>query len=182
MLCHFCNREQSAKLAHLTISVNVSARQFHQANFANQVLATLERHGADANRLILELTESLLLSNVNDVIAKMQTLQVRGVRFSLDDFGTGFSSLSYLKRLPLHELKIDQSFVRDILLDPNDAAIAKTVIVLAQALGLRVVAEGVENLVQKELLMAQGCHVFQGYFFSRPVPVKDFEACAAGNG
>jgi len=167
------------QFAQLTLSVNVSARQFYQADFASQVMATLERHGADGHRLILELTESVLLSNVSDVVAKMQVLQVMGVRFSLDDFGTGFSSLSYLKRLPLHELKIDQSFVRDILVDPNDAAIAKTVIVLAQALGLRVVAEGVETQAQKELLLAHGCPVFQGYFFSHPVPVEDFEAFAA---
>lgn len=161
--------------AHLMLSVNVSARQFHQADFANQVVDALERHGANGSRLVLELTESVLVSNVSDVIAKMQVLQSRGIRFSLDDFGTGYSSLSYLKRLPLHELKIDQGFVRDILIDPNDAAIAKMVIVLAETLGLNVVAEGVETLAQKNALLAQGCRLFQGYLFARPLPVVDFE-------
>lgn len=162
------------ELAHLTLSVNVSARQFHQPDFATQVLSTLERHGALGTHLILELTESVLVANVGDVIAKMQVLQASGIRFSLDDFGTGYSSLGYLKRLPLHELKIDQSFVRDILLDPNDAAIARMVIVLAETLGLRVVAEGVETRQQKLALFSQGCRAFQGYLFARPMPLSDF--------
>ena len=122
-----------------------------------------------------ELT-NVLVANIGDVVAKMQVLQTSGIRFSLDDFGTGYSSLGYLKRLPLHELKIDQGFVRDILVDPNDAAIAKMVIVLADTLGLRVVAEGVETLAQKEALLAQGCHAYQGYLVARPMPISDFEA------
>ena len=167
-----------ADLAHLTLAVNVSSRQFHQSDFVTQVLGTLTRTGAKPAGLKLELTESLLVSNINDVIEKMSELKRHGVGFSLDDFGTGYSSLSYLKRLPLDQLKIDQSFVRDILEDPNDAAIAQMVIVLAQTLGLQVIAEGVETLAQKDALLAQGCQAYQGYLFSRPVPVQSFEAYA----
>ena len=166
---------QIPEFSHLTLSVNVSARQFHQPDFASQVLATIERHDVPGSHLILELTESVLVANVGDVIAKMQVLQTSGIRFSLDDFGTGYSSLGYLKRLPLYELKIDQSFVRDILVDPNDAAIARMVIVLAETLGLRVVAEGVETRQQKEALLAQGCRAYQGYLFAPPMPLSDFE-------
>lgn len=162
-------------LSDLTLSVNVSERQFRQEHFVEQVLATLERTGAPGNRLKLELTEGLLVTNIEDIIDKMQALQKQGVGFSLDDFGTGYSSLSYLKRLPLHQLKIDQSFVRDVLVDPNDAAIAKMVIVLADSLGLSVIAEGVETEAQRIFLQAQGCHDYQGYLFSRPVPIEEFE-------
>ena len=162
--------------AHLNLSVNVSARQFHQVDFVNQVRAVLARTGADPRRLKLELTEGLLVSNIVDVIAKMTTLKSIGVGFSLDDFGTGYSSLSYLKRLPLDQLKIDQGFVRDILIDPNDAAIAKMVIVLADSLGLDCIAEGVETEAQRDFLAGQGCHAYQGYLFSRPLPVAAFEA------
>lgn len=168
-------------LAHLTISVNVSTRQFNQPDFVDQVLSVLARTGASPNRLKLELTESLLVSNFDDVIAKMNTLQTHGVGFALDDFGTGYSSLSYLKRLPLDQIKIDQSFVRDILIDPNDAAIAKMVIVLADSLGLLVVAEGVETQAQKDALAKQGCHAYQGYLFSRPLPIDEFEAFLSRN-
>ncbi len=163
-------------LADLTLSVNVSARQFQQADFVDLVLGVLARTGARASRLRLELTESLLVSNFDDVIAKMNALQGHGVGFALDDFGTGYSSLAYLKRMPLDQLKIDQGFVRDILVDPNDAAIARMVIVLADSLGLRVMAEGVETQAQKEFLAAQGCHAYQGYLFSRPLPIAAFEA------
>ena len=123
-------------LAHLTIAVNVSARQFHDEGFVDQVLAALARSGARPQRLKLELTESLLVDDVDQVIAKMSVLKAKGVDFSLDDFGTGYSSLSYLKRLPLDQLKIDQSFIRNILTDTNDAAIARMVVVLAESLGL----------------------------------------------
>jgi len=159
----------------LQVAVNVSSRQFQRPDFVEQVLDTLERTGANPRRLELELTESLLVENVDDVIEKMTALKTRGVRFSLDDFGTGYSSLSYLKRMPLDTLKIDRSFVRDLLTDPNDAAIAKTVVALAHALGLNVIAEGVETMAQKNLLAALGCHTYQGFLFSRAVPAEDFE-------
>lgn len=164
------------EFAHLTISVNVSARQFHQNEFVEQVLAVLSKTGANPKRLKLELTESMLVRDVEGVIAKMSTLGIKGVRFSLDDFGTGYSSLSYLKRLPLDQLKIDQGFVRNILTDANDAAIAKTVIALANSLGLSVIAEGVELDAQRDFLAGLGCHAYQGYLFSRPVPLDAFEA------
>ena len=163
---------------HLTIAVNVSAQQFHQRDFVDQVLKVLDGTGANPKRLKLELTESLLVSSVQEVIEKMFALKGKGVGFSLDDFGTGYSSLSYLKRLPLDQLKIDQSFVRDVLSDPNDAAIANTIIALAKSLGLGVMAEGVETAAQRDFLASSGCHAYQGYFFSRPLPLKDFEAFA----
>lgn len=163
-------------LAHLVLSVNVSARQFHQSDFVEQVLQTLERSGADPQRLKLELTESVLVSNVEDVITKMNVLKGRGMRFSIDDFGTGYSSLSHLKRLPLDQLKIDQGFVRDILVDTNDAAIARMVIALGNSLGLDVIAEGVETLAQRDFLAQLGCQHYQGYLFCRPVSVVEFES------
>jgi len=165
-------------MAHLTVAVNVSPRQFHQSDFVDQVLAALARVGANPQRLKLELTEGMLISNIEDVISKMSALKARGIGFSLDDFGTGYSSLSYLKRLPLDQLKIDQGFVRDIMVDPNDAAIAKMVIALADSLGLEVIAEGVETADQRDFLAEQGCHAYQGYLFSRPLPVLEFEAFA----
>lgn len=164
--------------AHLTIAVNVSARQFHQPDFVDQVLMVLAQTGANPERLKLELTESLLVTDVEDVIQKMTTLKARGVSFSLDDFGTGYSSLSYLKRLPLDQLKIDQGFVKNILTDANDAAIAKMVVALAESLGLTVIAEGVELEAQKDFLATQGCHAYQGYLFTRPLPIEEFEAYA----
>ena len=162
--------------AHLTLAVNVSARQFCLPNFVDLVLALIDKTGIRADRLKLELTESLLLDNAEDIITKMSALKTRGVCFSLDDFGTGYSSLSYLKRLPLDQLKIDQSFVRDLLTDPNDAAIAQTIVALGQSLGLAVIAEGVETATQRDILASLGCLAYQGYFFSRPVPLDDFEA------
>ena len=165
---------QSATEA-LSIAVNVSARQFRHPDFVAQVLEVLRQTGARPQRLKLELTESLLLQDVEDIIGKMNALKARGVGFSLDDFGTGYSSLSYLKRLPLDQLKIDQSFVRDVLSDPNDAAIAKTILALAQSLDLQVVAEGVETQGQLEFLKRNGCKAFQGYLFGRPAPVRVLE-------
>jgi diguanylate cyclase (GGDEF)-like protein/PAS domain S-box-containing protein len=163
-------------MAHLTMAVNVSVRQFQQDDFVDQVLAALKRSGARGDRLRLELTESVLVDDIEGVIAKMNALKGNGVGFSLDDFGTGYSSLSYLKRLPLDQLKIDQGFVRGILLDLNDAAIAKMVIALANSMGLKVVAEGVETDAQREFLAGLGCHHYQGYLFSRPIPADEFEA------
>lgn len=167
---------QNPRLSELTIAVNVSVRQFQQADFVEQVLAVLQQTGADPSRLKLELTEGLMVNNVDDVIGKMRALKSRGVSFSLDDFGTGYSSLSYLKQLPLDQLKIDKSFVRDVLTDPNDAVIAKTVVALAQSLGLGVIAEGVETQAQCDFLSDVHCNTYQGYFYSRPVPLAEFEA------
>ena len=163
-------------MEHLSVAVNVSARQFSLPNFVDQVLALVEHYQIRPDRLKLELTESLLLKNADDVIAKMVALKARGVDFSLDDFGTGYSSLSYLKRLPLGQLKIDQSFVRDVLTDTSDAAIARAVIALGKSLGLGVIAEGVETLGQRNFLAENGCASYQGYFFSRPLPLREFEA------
>jgi len=160
--------------AHLSISVNVSARQFRQAGFVAEVLQTLRNHNAEPGKLKLELTESLLLGDIEDTIARMVQLKSEGVGFALDDFGTGYSSLSYLKRLPLDQIKIDQSFVRDVLTDPNDAAIVRTILALAKSLDLEVVAEGVETTGQLSFLRLHGCEGFQGYLFGRPVPVDVF--------
>ncbi len=160
---------------HLFLAVNVSPRQFRQADFAQEVLQVLQRTGADPNKLKLELTESLLVDDVEGVIAKMALLKSQGVCFSLDDFGTGYSSLAHLKRLPLDQLKIDQSFVSDVLIDPNDATIARTVIALGQSMGLDVIAEGVETEGQHAFLREDGCDAFQGYLFSRPLSLDDFE-------
>ena len=161
--------------AHLTIAVNVSANQFSQPDFVDQMLTILGETGARPQRLKLELTESLLVANVGQLIEKMFALKAKGVGFSLDDFGTGYSSLAYLKRLPLDQLKIDQSFVRDVLTDPNDASIARTIIALAKSLNLGVIAEGVETTAQRDFLASSGCHAYQGYLFSRPLPLTDFE-------
>ena len=165
----------NAEMAHLVIAVNVSARQFHQANFVEEVLNILEQTGANPLRLKLELTESMLVNDIEDIIIKMTLLKAHGVCFSLDDFGTGYSSLSYLKRLPLDQLKIDQSFVRNILNDTNDAAIAKMVVALGLSLNLNVIAEGVELEAQRDYLARLGCHAYQGYLFSRPLPLDELE-------
>ena len=154
--------------AQWTLSVNLSAQEFRHANFVQRIQDILRETGARADRLKLELTETLMLDAVEATIAKMQTLRGWGIRFSLDDFGTGYSSLGYLKRLPLSQLKVDQSFVRDVLVDANDAAIVRTVINLGKSLGLEVVAEGVETLGQRDFLMEHGCQCFQGYLFGRP--------------
>ena len=169
---------KQADKAHLTIAVNVSARQLHHPNFVGQVLAVLDKTGADPRRLKLELTESILVNDVEGVIGKMTALKAKGVCFSLDDFGAGYSSLSYLKRLPLDQLKIDQSFIKDILSDSNDAAIAKMVVALAESMGLTVIAEGVEIEAQKDFLAHNGCNAYQGYLFGRPLPIGELEALA----
>lgn len=163
------------KLAHLTISVNVSAKQFHRDGFVAQVLGALEKSQADPRLLKLELTEGLLLSDVEGVIKKMATLKAHGVSFALDDFGTGYSSLSYLKRLPLDQLKIDQAFVRDVLHNAEDAAITRTIIALGQSLELEVIAEGVETVSQRDFLEKSGCLRYQGFLFGHPMPAHEFE-------
>ncbi len=166
------NRPQTGDL---TLAVNVSARQFRQDDFVAQVEQVLRESGAQPSRLKLELTESTVLENVEDAISKLNEIRNLGVSFSLDDFGTGYSSLQYLKRLPLNQIKIDQSFVQDIVTDANDAAIVQTIIAMSQALGLDVIAEGVETEGQREFLDLRGCHAYQGYLFSKPVPLNEFE-------
>ncbi|ACD21014.1 bifunctional diguanylate cyclase/phosphodiesterase [Paraburkholderia phytofirmans] len=163
-------------MAHLTIAVNVSVQQFRKADFVDNVLTIIGRTGARPDRLKLELTESVLVDNVQDIIEKMSALKAKGIVFALDDFGIGYSSLSYLKRLPLDQLKIDRSFVRDVLVDSNDAVIARTIVALARSLGLGVIAEGVETEAQRDFLAAAGCYAYQGYYFCRPLPIEDFEA------
>jgi diguanylate cyclase (GGDEF)-like protein/PAS domain S-box-containing protein len=165
-------------LAALTLSVNVSVHQLHDPDFVDKVLRVLAETGANPRRLKLELTESALAQNIDEIIDKMQQLRTQGVMFSLDDFGTGYSSLSYLKRLPLHQLKIDSSFVRDVITDPSDATLARTIVTLAREFGLEVIAEGVETQEQCRFLEDNGCHDYQGYLFGRPVPCAAFEAQA----
>lgn len=157
----------------LTLAVNVSSSQFRQLDFVEQVIRTLDETGANPSRLKLELTESLLVDNVETVIEKMSALRAIGVQFSLDDFGTGYSSLAYLKRLPLSQLKIDQCFVADLLRDPNDAAIVQSIIELGRSFGLAVIAEGVETLDQRDYLAKSGCSAFQGYLYGMPGPAEE---------
>lgn len=156
--------------AHLTLSVNVSAIQFHHKEFINNVLDTLDSSKISPSRLKIELTESLLVRDIESVILKMLTLKDRGVSFALDDFGTGYSSLSYLKRLPLDQLKIDQSFLHDALSHPRDAAIISAIVAMGKSLGMMVIAEGVETIAQFNFLKKEGCNNFQGYYFGRPEP------------
>lgn len=158
--------------ADLSIAINVSARQFQQPNFVEQALSIIHKTGADPRHIKLELTESMLVENQQDIITKMTALREQGIKFSLDDFGTGYSSLSYLKRLPINELKIDKSFVKDVLDDANDASIARMIIRLAQSMELTVIAEGVETREQRDWLESEGCFKYQGYFFGRPVPAE----------
>jgi diguanylate cyclase (GGDEF)-like protein/PAS domain S-box-containing protein len=172
-LAAWAGRQQTA---HLTLAVNISALQFRQPGFVATVLSALERSGANPNHLKLELTESMLVENFEEVIAKMTELKALGLSFSLDDFGTGYSSLAYLKRLPLSLLKIDRAFVRDMLVDATSGAIAQTIISLGRAMGLSVIAEGVESEEQRGFLAGLGCHTFQGFLFSPPLPLEQFEA------
>ena len=162
--------------AGLSIAVNVSVRQFRHPDFVEMVMAAIQRSGIRPYRLKLELTESLLADRMEITIAKMGTLKALGVTLSLDDFGMGYSSLSVLKRLPLDQLKIDKSFVADLLTDRNDAAISRAIIALAQSLSLEVVAEGVETQAQLDFLIDLGCGLFQGYLFSRPLPIEQLES------
>lgn len=161
---------QTPDMARRTLAVNISPKQFRHANFVQMVLTLLDQSHFDPTRLELELTESLLVEDVQDTAERMRILGERGVRFSLDDFGTGYASLGYLKRLPLYQLKIDQSFVRDVLTDPNDVAIVSTIVALGNSLDLRVIAEGVETEEQRDRLLQLGCLFYQGYYFGRPAP------------
>jgi diguanylate cyclase (GGDEF)-like protein len=166
---------ERSEMAGLTIAVNISARQFHHPDFLAIIDEAIAHSGANPNKLKLELTESMLLENTEETINKMVSLQAKGIRFSLDDFGTGYSSLSYLKRLPLDQLKIDQSFVKDLVENNSDVAIARTIVTLAHSLGLAVIAEGVETKEQHKLLLQEGCEAFQGNLFSRSVPIEQLE-------
>jgi EAL domain-containing protein (putative c-di-GMP-specific phosphodiesterase class I) len=171
--------QQDALTRDLVLAVNVSAKQFRQTDFVEQVRATVLRNDIKPNQLKLELTESMLQENIETTIATMKALKEFGVLFSLDDFGTGYSSLQYIKRLPLDQLKIDQSFVRDISTDSSDKAIVRTIIAMAQSLNLDVIAEGVESEEQRQLLFNKGCAQFQGYLFAKPVPLEEFERALA---
>jgi EAL domain-containing protein (putative c-di-GMP-specific phosphodiesterase class I) len=167
--------QQDALTRDLVLAVNVSARQFHQADFVAQVHDAVQRHAINPMRLKLELTEGMLLADVEDTIATMNILSEIGIQFSMDDFGTGYSSLQYLKRLPLDQLKIDQSFIRNIVTDNSDRAIVRTIIVMAQSLGIAVIAEGVETEENRLFLLDNGCFHYQGYLFGKPVPIEQFE-------
>ena len=167
--------QQNALTRNLILAVNVSAKQYRQAGFVNQVLASVQRHTINPNLLKLELTESMLLDDIEDAIATMNALGEIGVQFSLDDFGTGYSSLQYLKRLPLYQLKIDQSFVRDIAFNMHDRSIVRTIIAMAKSMDLKVIAEGVETEEQRFILLNNGCTHYQGYLFGKPIPIEAFE-------
>ncbi len=159
----------------LELAINVSAKQFHQAGFVSQVEHALQHHAVNPRRLKLELTESMLIDKTDVTIQTIQSLKNIGIQFSLDDFGTGYSSLQYLKRLPLDQLKIDQSFVHDLAENASDRAIVQTIIAMAHSLNLDVIAEGVETGEQHDILLSKGCTRFQGYLFGRPVPIGEFE-------
>jgi diguanylate cyclase (GGDEF)-like protein len=167
--------EQHALTAHLSIAVNVSAKQFQQADFVSRVTEIVKTSQIDPTRLKIELTESTILDNVDLTTEKMQRLKKIGIAFSMDDFGTGYSSLAYLQKLPLNQLKIDQSFVRDLSDDENDATIVRAIISLGINLGLNVIAEGVETLEQRQFLVAHNCLAFQGYLFAKPLPIHELE-------
>jgi diguanylate cyclase (GGDEF)-like protein/PAS domain S-box-containing protein len=167
--------QENEHAGNLTLAVNVSAKQFHHPNFVAQVRQTLLESGANPARLKLEITESMMLENVDEIIAKMKELKLLGMQFSMDDFGTGYSSLQYIKRLPLDQLKIDRSFVRDITSNVDDASIVQAIVAMSQALRLDVIAEGVETEMQRTLLEKYGCNIYQGYFFSKPVAIQQFE-------
>ena len=168
--------EQGARTRDLTLAVNVSAKQFRQADFVKDVRSAVSRHSINAALLKLELTESLLQEDIDVTIATMNELNEFGVQFSLDDFGTGYSSLQYLKRLPLDQIKIDQSFVRDIARDGSDIAVVRATIAMARSLDLDVIAEGVESEEQRQLLLRNGCTRYQGYLFGQPGPIEAFES------
>ena len=167
--------QQDALTSDLVLAVNVSANQLRQTDFVAQVQSLVRRHTVNPKLLKLELTESMLQENIEETIATMNVLKEIGIRFSLDDFGTGYSSLQYLKRLPLDQLKIDQSFIRNIAIDSSDKAIVRTVIAMAHSLNLDVIAEGVETEEQRQLLLGKGCTHYQGYLFGKPVPIEQFD-------
>ncbi|MFA6310792.1 MAG: EAL domain-containing protein [Sterolibacterium sp.] len=160
----------------LRISVNISPRHFQKDDFVDEVKHQVTTNGADPTHLVLEVTEGLVIGNFAEVVAKMTVLSSMGIHFSMDDFGTGYSSLAYLKRLPIHELKIDKSFIDDVTSDPNDAALVETILAVAQHLSLQVVAEGVETQAQADFLNSRGKVIHQGYHYGRPEPVDTWLA------
>jgi len=172
--------EKISHCCELTISINVSAKQFRQEDFVNQVQNAVNRYAINPKLLKIELTESMLLENIEPTIKTMNDLKKTGIRFSLDDFGTGYSSLQYLKRLPLSQLKIDKSFVNDIVSDTNDKAIVRTIIAMAKSMELEVIAEGVETIEQRQFLQNTGCMKFQGYLFGKPVSIEEFDFLLSG--
>jgi EAL domain-containing protein (putative c-di-GMP-specific phosphodiesterase class I) len=167
--------EGYAQTRHLQLAINVSARQFHQSEFTEQVCVMLKKTAFKAVRLKLEFTESLVFEDIDDTIAKMQQLKAIGVSFSMDDFGIGFSSLTYLSQLPFDQLKIDQSFVHNIGIEPTDTVIVQTIIGMANSLGMDIIAEGVETEEQRAFLELHGCHTYQGNLIGRPMPLAEFE-------
>ena len=171
--------ESDPRTRSLQMAVNVSARQFHEPDFVATVQRSVMSSGINPARLKLELTESIVLENVDAVVSRMQQLAALGVSFCLDDFGTGYSSLSYLKRLPLDQVKIDQSFVRDVPEDQNDAAIVRAIMAMSRSLGLQVIAEGVETQAQREFLLQNDCRFYQGFLFCEPIPIDQWESLPA---
>jgi diguanylate cyclase (GGDEF)-like protein/PAS domain S-box-containing protein len=167
--------QQEVHSCELVLAINVSARQLRHVDFATQVKTAVQTHAINPKLLKLELTESLLLDNIENTIVIMNELNEIGVKLSLDDFGTGYSSLQYLKRLPLDQLKIDQSFVRNLALDSSDKAVVRAIIAMAHGMNMNVIAEGVETEVQRQLLLNKGCTLYQGYLFGRPVPIAEFD-------
>jgi EAL domain-containing protein (putative c-di-GMP-specific phosphodiesterase class I) len=162
-------------MSDLILAINISVVELNQNDWVESILKIIEETGANPTRLKLEITESVMASEITSVVTKLSLLRDKGIAISLDDFGTGYSSLTYLKSLPLNQLKIDQSFVRNILVDHEDYAIAETIINLASIMRLSVIAEGVETQEQLGLLKDMGCKVFQGYLFGRPEPIEKFE-------
>jgi EAL domain-containing protein (putative c-di-GMP-specific phosphodiesterase class I) len=172
-LAHWAGQPLTRELA---LAINVSAKQFAQPGFVGDVRRALERSGADPARLKLEITETAILGDIEEITAKLHELRDLGIRISLDDFGTGYSSLSYLSRLPLDQLKIDRSFVSRLPEDGNDATVAQTIIGMGRGLNLEVIAEGVETEEQRAFLQQHGCDAFKGYLIARPLPLAEFEA------
>jgi len=162
-----------------SLCVNISPRQFRQNDFVDRVENSLRNSGLPKPMLTLEITEGIVIQNLDDTIGKMRRLKKLGLSFAMDDFGTGYSSLTYLKRLPVDVLKIDQSFVRDATTDPNDAEIIRAIVAMALSLGLEMIAEGVEQQAQLDFLEQQGCHLYQGYLYSKPQPLAEFRALLA---
>jgi EAL domain-containing protein (putative c-di-GMP-specific phosphodiesterase class I) len=171
---------RSAATAHLTLSVNISVKQFQRAEFVQLITSLINKTEIDAHKLQLEITESIFAQDLEAILDKMAQLKAYGIRFSLDDFGTGYSSLSYIKNLPLDELKIDKSFVKDMLTSVSNATITKMIILLAHELQIAIIAEGVETTEQRQFLIDNGCHTFQGYLYSRPLTIDEFNAFVLG--